>query len=190
MTVAQEKRIRAPGEASQRYARAFYSYLADGADVSAVLKQVMILRQVIADNEALRSAAADPRLNVRRAPELANALVQGLSLGDEMRRFVGVIAQQGRFAHLDEILEAVLLLDAHQRGEVRVEVATAQPLDDVQRKHLRASLKKAGYETISMTERLDPALIGGVAVRVGSILFDTSIAGRLTRLQNAMKGVV
>lgn len=188
MTVAQEKRIRAPGEAAQRYARAFFEYLADGADVSAALQQVDTLRHVIAENKALRSALVDPRLNVRRAPELANALVQGLSLGDDMRRFVGVIAQQGRLADLDEILEAVVLLDARRRGEVRVEVATAQPLDEAQRERLRASLKEAGYDTIAMTERLDPSLIGGMTVRVGSVLFDTSIAGRLTRLQNAMKG--
>ncbi|MXV43635.1 ATP synthase F1 subunit delta [Saccharibacter sp. 17.LH.SD] len=188
MTVAQEKRIRAPGEGAKRYARAFYEYLQEGADIPAVLQQVQALRQVILENDELRSILADPRLDVRRAPELVKALVEGLHLGDEMRRFVGVIARQGRLAALSEILEAVSLLDAHQRGEVRVEVATAQPLDDAQRERLRDCLREAGYNTIAMTERLDASLLGGMTVRVGSVLFDTSIVGRLARLQNAMKG--
>lgn len=189
MTVAQEKQIRAPGEVAQRYARAFEEYLSDSRqDKEAALEQVRALREAIAEVDGLSAALADPRLDVGQAEALVKALGSALGFGDAMRRFVGFIARQRRLSGLDEILCAVLLLDSRQRGEVRVEVTTARPMEDGQRESLRASLQQAGYANIAMTERVDQALLGGMVVRVGSVLFDTSIAGRLARLQNAMKG--
>lgn len=189
MTVAQEKQIRAPGEVAQRYARAFEEYLSENKqDKAATLEQVRALREAIAQLPELRAALADPRLSSGPAEELVKTLGSALGFNDAMRRFVGFIARQRRLAGLDEILCAVLLLDSHQRGEVRVEITTARPLEDTQRESLRTSLQQAGYANIAMTERVDQALLGGMVVRVGSVLFDTSIAGRLARLQNAMKG--
>ncbi|MCX5620383.1 MULTISPECIES: ATP synthase F1 subunit delta [Bombella] len=189
MTVAQDKQVRTPGEVAQRYAKAFEDYLSDSRqDTADVLKQVGLLRDAIAQCEDLRIALADPRLDLRQAEGVVKALVSALGLGDAVRRFVGFIARQRRLAGLDEILYAVLLLDAQQRGEVPVEVTTAQPLDDGQREALRAGLQQAGYNNVAITERVDQSLLGGMTVRVGSVLFDTSIAGRLARLQNAMKG--
>lgn len=189
MTVAQEKQIRAPGEVAQRYARAFEEYLSESKeDKAATLEQVRALREAIAQIPELSAALSDPRLDVSQAEGLVKALGSALSFNDAMRRFVGFIARQRRLVGLDEILSAVLLLDSRQRGEVRVEVTTASPMEDGQRESLRASLQQAGYANIAMTEHVDQALIGGMVVRVGSVLFDTSIAGRLARLQNAMKG--
>lgn len=189
MTVAQEKQIRAPGEVAQRYARAFEEYLSDSKqDKALVLEQVRALREAIAQLPDLRTALADPRFDIRQTETLVKALGSALELGDAVQRFVGFIAHQRRLSGLDEILSAVLLLDARQRGEVRVEVTTARPMEDGQRESLRASLQQAGFANIAMTEHVDQALLGGMVVRVGSVLFDTSIAGRLARLQNAMKG--
>ncbi|MBA5728062.1 ATP synthase F1 subunit delta [Bombella mellum] len=189
MTVAQEKQIRTPGDVAQRYARAFEEYLSEsGQDRAATLEQVRALREAIAQLPDLRAALADPRFDASQAEGLVKALGSALGFNDAMRRFVGFIARQRRLSGLDEILCAVLLLDSHQRGEVRVEVTTARPLEDGQRESLRTSLQQAGYANIAMTEHVDQALLGGMVVRVGSVLFDTSIAGRLARLQNAMKG--
>ncbi|PHI94149.1 ATP synthase F1 subunit delta [Parasaccharibacter apium] len=189
MTVAQDKQIRAPGEVAQRYARAFEEYLSDSKqDKATALGHVATLREAIAQSPELRAALADPRLELSQAEGVVKSLVATLQLGDAVRRFVGFIARQRRLSGLDEILYAVVLLDAQQRGEVPVEVTTAQPLDDGQRESLRAGLRQAGYNNVAMTERVDQSLLGGMTVRVGSILFDTSIAGRLARLQNAMKG--
>lgn len=189
MTVAQEKQIRTPGEVAQRYARAFEEYLSESEqDRAATLEQVRALREAIARLPDLRAALADPRLDVSQTEKLVKSLGSALGLNDAMRRFVGFIARQRRLSGLDEILCAVLLLDSRQRGEVRVDVTTARPLEDGQRESLRTSLQQAGYANIAMTEHVDQALIGGMVVRVGSVLFDTSIAGRLARLQNAMKG--
>lgn len=192
VTLTQEKQIRAPGELAQRYARAFCAYLQathEGAhERNHVLKRVRALQEALFSNPDLRTFLDNPRLASQPPHKVAATLAEGLGLGDDLRRLIGVVAREGRLDILGEILEAILLLDAQERGEVAVEVCTARRLTDDQRQSIRHSLKEAGHHHISMTERVDPALLGGMTVRVGPVLFDTSIAGRLTRLQHAMKG--
>ncbi|TPW36273.1 ATP synthase F1 subunit delta [Oecophyllibacter saccharovorans] len=192
MTSTQEKQIRAPGELAQRYGRAFCAYLQSthgGAhERNHVLKSVRALQEALVADPKLRTFLDNPRLTGQSPQKVASMLAEGLGLGNDLRRLIGVVAREGRLPILGEILEAILLEEARDRGEVTVEVRTARRLTDHQRDQLRHRLREAGHHHISMTEHVDPALIGGMTVRVGPVLFDTSIAGRLTRLQHAMKG--
>jgi len=72
---------------------------------------------------------------------------------------------------------------------VMAQVSSAHRLSGVQREQLRARLIEAGYGRVSIDERVDESLLGGVVVRVGARLYDSSIKSRLQRLQYAMKGV-
>ncbi|EHH66976.1 ATP synthase delta chain [Gluconobacter morbifer G707] len=188
VTVTQVPQIGHTEGVAQRYARALYDYASEQASLSDVLKEVRGLRDAISQSDDLRKFLADARLDIRRSREVASALVTKLGFGDVLCRFVGVVAENLRLGDLATILDGVLALDARLRGEVPAEVISAQPLTDMQRSQLQARLAEAGYSRVSLTERTDASLIGGMTVRVGSTLFDTSIAGRLTRLQNAMKG--
>ena len=67
-------------------------------------------------------------------------------------------------------------------------VTSAHPLSDVQREQLRARLIEAGYGNVDIRDSVDPTLLGGLVVRIGARLYDTSLKSRLQRLQYAMKG--
>lgn len=188
MTVAQQQRNKAPSEVAQRYARAFYEIIAGKADSSAILERLGRFLEAIEDNVELQAFLSDTRFDPRNAAQFASALAQTLALGDDLRRLIGTVARNGRLPELGGILDAVQRLEAKAHQIVEVEVNTAQPLSDEQRGRLVASLEEAGYAHTSITEHLDPSLLGGSVIRVGSVLFDTSIAGRLARLQHAMKG--
>lgn len=188
MTVAQQQRNKAPSEVAQRYARAFYDIIAREPERSALLERLGRLLKTIDDNAELQAFLSDSRFDPRDASRFSSALAQSLDLGDDLRRLIGTVAHNGRLSSLREILQAVESLEAQAHQVVTVEVSTAQPLSDEQRERLRASLKEAGYLHTSITEHLDSSLLGGIVIRVGSVLFDTSIAGRLARLQHAMKG--
>ena len=105
-----------------------------------------------------------------------------------MRDFVGVIANNRRLSSLRTIVTAFANLVAEKRGVVVAKVSTANPLSAVQREQLRARLIEAGYGTVDIEEQVDPSLLGGLVVRIGARLFDSSIKSRLQRLQYAMKG--
>jgi F-type H+-transporting ATPase subunit delta len=89
---------------------------------------------------------------------------------------------------LRQIVRAFAALVAQKRGVVVAEVSSAHPLSDVQREQLRARLIEAGYGSVNIQDSVDPSLLGGLVVRIGARLYDTSLKSRLQRLQYAMKG--
>lgn len=188
MTVAQQQRNKAPSEVAQRYARAFYEIIAGRADKAAILGHVDFLIKAIDGNADLQRFLSDRRFDPRDASQFALALTRTLALDDDIRRLIGVVARNGRLSALREVLETVQSLEAQAHHIVNVEVDTARPLTEAQRDRLKTSLKEAGYTQTAIAEHINPSLLGGIVVRVGSVLFDTSIAGRLARLQHAMKG--
>jgi F-type H+-transporting ATPase subunit delta len=86
------------------------------------------------------------------------------------------------------MVRAFAALVAQKRGVITAHVASAHPLSDVQRQQLRARLIEAGYSNVNIVEQVDPDLLGGLIVRIGARLYDTSLKSRLQRLQYAMKG--
>ena len=101
---------------------------------------------------------------------------------------VGVVSANRRLRALREIVTAFAALVADRRGIITAHVTSAQPLNDLQRQQLRARLIEAGYGNVNILEQIQPDLLGGLVVRIGARLYDTSLKSRLQRLQYAMKG--
>ena len=105
-------------------------------------------------------------------------------------KFAGTVAANGRLHAMDRIITAFLEEHARRRGEISAEVISAVALD----KSRAAAVEKvvgslAGSDKLSLSMRVDPSLIGGLVVRIGSRMIDTSIRTKLNRLETAMKGV-
>jgi F-type H+-transporting ATPase subunit delta len=103
-------------------------------------------------------------------------------------RFAAVVATNRRLRELRVIVSAFGALVAEKRGIVTAHVTTAHRMTTVQRESLHARLIEAGYGQVNIEEQVDATLLGGISVRVGARLFDSSIKSRLQRLQYAMKG--
>ena len=105
-------------------------------------------------------------------------------------KFVGAIAENGRLFELPQIIQAFIDEVARRNGQVSAEVVSAVALDDSRQKSVKETVSQiAGSENISLSLRVDPSLIGGLVVRIGSRLIDTSLKTKLNRLEAAMKGV-
>lgn len=180
--------VEAASGLASRYALALYDYAAERSVLPDVLDQVRSLRKLIAESVPLRDFLNDQTLDSRQSAKAFDAVLRAQGFGDTICQFANVVARNRRLSRLSEILGAVMALDAHRRGEIVAEVRSAQPLNVAQRTNLQTRLAEAGYARVSIHERVEPELIGGLVVQIGAKLFDTSIRGRLTRLQHAMKG--
>ncbi|ATJ90128.1 ATP synthase F0F1 subunit delta [Acetobacter senegalensis] len=171
-----------------RYATALYELAADQQQLDAVLDEGAALARLIDESAPLRTVLADTRLDilVSRKAVLAALEVQGFS--QIIRNFVGVVADNRRLPVLRRILASLDALAASRRGEVVAEVVSAQPLSTPQRAQLQVRLAEAGYSRVTIRERVDASLLGGLVVRVGAKLYDASLQTRLFRLHYAMKG--
>jgi F-type H+-transporting ATPase subunit delta len=176
------------GGMADRYAAALYAYADEHGALDATVSDTEQLGRMIAESADFRRLIESPLLDVAQASRAALAVLRSEGFGETIQHFVGVVAANRRLNKLPEIVGAFAALVARKRGVVTAEVASAHPLDDVQRQSLRARLIEAGYGNVNIREVVDPSLLGGLVVKIGARLYDTSLKSRLQRLQYAMKG--
>ena len=186
--VASEGTTSTRGGLADRYAAALYAFAADQHSLDEVVSEMERLRQLIATSADFRRLIDSPLIDVTQGRRAALAVLGAEGFGKTVRNFVGVIANNRRLRSLPQIINAFSELVAEKRGVVTAHVASAQPLNDVQRQSLRARLIEAGYGNVNIVEQVAPDLLGGLVVNIGSRLYDTSLKSRLQRLQYAMKG--
>ena len=146
------------------------------------------LGRLIADSADLKRLVRSPLIDVNSAGKAIRAALESQGFGKTVLDFVGVVASNRRLSALQNIIAAFAALVAAKRGVVVAQVETAHPLTDVQEQQLRARLIEAGYGNVNIVKKVDPSLLGGLVVRIGARLFDSSLKSRLRRLQYAMKG--
>ncbi len=176
------------GGLADRYAAALYSLAEDERVLDDTVWQMQGLAELIDTTPDFRRLIQSPLIDVQQAVSAAQAVLTSQGFSPLVIRFVGVVAGNRRLNKLRSIVSAFAALVAEKRGVVTAQVATAHKLSDVQRESLRARLIEAGYGQVNIDEQVDPTLLGGLVVRIGSRLFDSSIKSRLQRLQFAMKG--
>lgn len=180
--------ISSSGGLAGRYAAALYAYAEDQHALDAVVSEMDALGRLIEQSADFRRLIESPLIDIAQARKAALAVLAAEGFGKPVQDFVGVIANNRRLAALPQIVHAFAALVAEKRGVITAHVASAHPLSDVQRQQLRARLIEAGYGNVNIEERVDPSLLGGLVVRIGARLYDTSLKSRLQRLQFAMKG--
>lgn len=180
--------IAAGGGLADRYAAALYAHADDARVLDAVVQEMESLGHLIDATPDFRRLIESPLIDIATAIKAANAVLEAQGFSKPVRDFVGVIASNRRLSALRAIVGAFASLVAARRGIITAHVATAHPLNDVQRQQLRARLIEAGYNNVNIDEQIQPDLLGGLVVKIGARLYDTSLKSRLQRLQYAMKG--
>lgn len=173
---------------AQRYALALLELAKDRKEVDRVAADLDRLLALWRDDAGFRAFVQDPRLDSGAQRRGAFAILDQAGIAGEVRNLIGVLIANRRLGALPQVADAFGVLLAEQRGQQTAEVATAHPLTDVQRAQIAARLTEAGYSNVKLVERVDPTLLGGLVVRLGSRLFDSSIKSKLQRMQYAMKG--
>ena len=171
-----------------RYASALFDLASEQGTVSAVEGDLDKLGQAILSNGDLAGLIRNPQVSRDAAARAMEAVAGVLGLSDLTRNFIGVLAGNRRLGALPDIIRAFGAIAAAARGEVTAEVASAHPLNDEQVAALQAKLKEREGRTVKIKTNVDPELLGGLVVTIGSKRIDSSIRTRLNSLAQAMKG--
>ena len=180
--------IASGGGLTDRYAAALYAHADEQHALDTVVSEMETLGRLINASADFRRLIESPLIDVNQATRAALAVLEQEGFSKPVRDFVGVVTANRRLRNLQEIVVAFARLVAERRGIVTAHVASAHPLNDVQRQQLRARLIEAGYGNVNILEFVEADLLGGLVVRIGARLYDTSLKSRLQRLQYAMKG--
>jgi F-type H+-transporting ATPase subunit delta len=180
--------ISSGGGMVDRYAAALYAHAEDLNQLDATVAEMEALGQMIDASADFRRLLESPLIDVNQATRAATAALESQGFGKLVRDFVGVVTANRRLRALRAIVIAFAALVADKRGVITAHVASAHPLTELQRQQLRARLIEAGYGQVNILEQTDKTLLGGMVVKIGARLYDTSLKSRLQRLQYAMKG--
>lgn len=172
-----------------RYATALYELADEAKALDSVAADLKTLKSLISDSADLRRLVSSPLIPRAQQAKAALALVEKAGLSDMTRRFIGTVARNRRLASLTQIIDGFTALLAAHRGEVTAEVTSAKKLSEAQADAVGNALRAAVGKKVSVQLNVDPKLLGGLKVKVGSRLIDASLASKLQRLQLAMKGV-
>jgi F-type H+-transporting ATPase subunit delta len=182
-----------PTGLAERYARALLAIVddlreAEPGAADRVAADLDSLFRLWREDAAFRAFVADPRLDAAAQRRVAFAIIEKAGIGTEVRNLVGVMIVNRRLSQLPAVAGAFGALLAARRGQQTAQVTTAHPLSATQRAQLVARLTEAGFSGVQLQESVDPTILGGLVVRIGSRLYDNSIKSKLQRLQYAMKG--
>ena len=171
-----------------RYASALFDLADEQKALDQVAGELSALKGVIAESEDLRRFIRSPLYGRDEQSKAMAAILDKASAGELTQRFVMVVVHNRRLFALPRMIDAFLAELAHRRGEVTAQVVAAYDLSDTQKDALLTSLRKAIGSKVQMDLRIDQGLIGGLVIKIGSRMIDTSLRSKLQRLELAMKG--
>lgn len=174
---------------AERYAAALFELADERHELDTVAGDLRELRAMLAASGDLLRLVRSPVLTRAEQGKAMAAVVGDAKLSKLTADFVGVVAGNRRLFAMPGMIEAYLAKLAERRGEVTAEVIAAQQLSAAQQNALGDQLRRAVGSRVSIDVRVDPSLLGGMVVKIGSRMVDGSLKGRLQRLQLSMKGL-
>lgn len=177
------------GVIADRYATALYNLAESNNALDQVASDLKTLKAMIRDSADMRRALSSPALTRADQGKAMAALAKKAKFNGLTVNFLGLAAQNRRLFALNGIADAFLARLAAARGEISAEVASAVPLTDAQLNSLADTLKAAFGGNVAMDVTVDSSLLGGLVVKVGSKMVDSSLKTKLQHLKLAMKGI-
>jgi F-type H+-transporting ATPase subunit delta len=171
-----------------RYASALYDLARERGQTATVEEDLARLDQALRESSDFAGLIRNPEIGRETAAKAIEGVGGVLGVSALTRNFLGVLAANRRLAKLPEVARAFAEIAAAGRGELTARVTTAHPLDDGQRAQLAAKLKAREGREVKLDASVDPAILGGIVVTIGSRRIDGSLRTRLNSLAQAMKG--
>lgn len=173
---------------SGRYATALFQLARESRAIDSVGKSLETLKGALGQSADFATLTTNPRLSRAAAAKGVAAVSKALKIDTLTANFLGVLAQNRRLGQLGAVIAAYNMLASGHRGETTAEVTSAHPLDSSQVDALKKQLRAKIGRDVAVDLKVDPQILGGLIVKIGSQMIDSSIKTRLNSLANAMKG--
>lgn len=174
---------------AERYASALFELARDENAIDAVATDIAALERLIAESDDFQRLIRSPVFSADDQLNAVTAILERAGIAGVLTNFVKLVARNRRLFALEGMIRSYRDKVAEHRGEAAADVVSAQPLGDAEIADLKAALKSVTGKDVSITATVDPSLIGGLVVKVGSRMIDTSLKTKLASLKTALKEV-
>ncbi|MFD0911679.1 MULTISPECIES: F0F1 ATP synthase subunit delta [Ruegeria] len=174
---------------AKRYATAIFEIAKENKDLAGLETGINDLSAALSESADLREVISSPLISRADQQAAITAVADKMGLHPIMRNTLALMAQKRRLFVLPQLIKVLREMLADERGEVTAEVASAKALTKTQLEKLSKTLSERVGKDVTINATVDESLIGGLVVKVGSQMIDSSIRSKLNSLQNAMKEV-
>lgn len=172
---------------ARRYATAFFELALEQSAADQIASDIKVLKELLASGGDFTAFLQNPVLGRSEQTKAIVAIAQHYKLSKLVEKFLGTLAARRRLNILGDVVNAVEKLISSHKGEATAEVIAAQALDQSQLSEIASSLKKSLGMDVHVDLKIDPAIMGGLIVKVGSKMIDSSVRTKLERLHRALK---
>ena len=177
------------GGLAARYASALYDLADEQGAIDTVAADLNTLKSMLNQSEVFTRFIKSPILSRDDQSKGIAAVAGAAQLSALTQKFLGLVARNRRLFSLPGMIRGFLEILAERRGQQTAEVTSAVALSEAQIAALSAALKTSGGRNVTVSTKIDPSILGGLIVRVGSRMVDSSLKSKLQRLKLVMKGV-
>lgn len=171
-----------------RYAAALFDLAKEASNVSGVEADLRKFQALLDESEDLTRMVRSPVIATEDQLKAIGAILAKAGIGGLAANFFKLITSNRRLFSVAGIIKAFLAIAAKERGEVTAEVSSAVALNDAQTADLKAALKAAVGKDVMLNARVDPSLLGGLVVKMGSRMIDSSLRTKLQNLRSDLRG--
>lgn len=172
-----------------RYASALFELASEAKNVDSTLAELQSFDGMIASSTDLERLIRSPVFGAEDQVRALSAVLAKAGIGGLTANFLKLLASKRRLFVVRDAIRAFGQMADEKKGVVRAQVTVAEPLSDKNRKALVDALKSSMGNTVDITEKVDPAIIGGIIVQLGSRMVDSSVRTKLNSIKTAMKEV-
>ena len=173
---------------SDRYASALYDLAAEKKLVDPVVEDLSNLKNILKDNKELSLVVKSPLITSNDKLNIFESLLKKINANELTSTFLKVIEKNKRFSSLASIITQFMNINSQKRGDVLADITSADELNDDQKNNITNQLKSILGDKLSLSFDVDKNIMGGLIVKVGSKMIDTSLANKINKLKIAMKG--
>ena len=172
---------------ADKYASAFYELSSEGKCVDEVLNDLLVIQDYIKQNNDFNLLIKSPLISSNEKLNVLQKILSDHSANILTSNFIKVISYNKRINFLSEIILRYETINVEKRGDVIADITSAEELSDQQRNGIKDQLRSILGEKLSLNFKIDNKIIGGIIVKVGSKMIDSSLNSKINKLTIAMK---
>ena len=172
---------------SGRYATALFELARDEKSIDAVLADLNKFDAMLADSADLKRLVRSPVFSAEVQMKALDAVLDKAGIAGISANFLKVLTANRRLFAVSDVIRAFRALVANFKGEATAEVTVAEQLNDKNLDALKAALKTVTGKDVALNVKVDPSIIGGLVVKLGSRMVDSSLRTKLNSIKHAMK---
>ena len=173
---------------SDRYASALYDLASEKKLVDVVLDDLLFIQSMIKNNKDLKLVIKSPLIKSNDKLEILQNILKSKKPNELSSTFLKVLSKNKRFQKTVDIISQFKNINAQKRGDVLADITSAEKLSNEQQDNIKEQLRTILGDKLSLSYKVDEQIIGGLIIKVGSKMIDTSLSNKINKLKIAMKG--